>query len=406
MKFGQMPVLYSLSKEETQEWNQAFWSKHNAKFIQERKEFQKNLTADGKSITADEMSIFYKSFLDRNWIIHLTYNILWYKQNIRNLFLEIKIMEDISSSNGVLKSEDIVYTLMKVSRLESPSSSSSNQSTSATNEPINCQTLNSKTDNSSSHIQNPPDKFPVNTAFNIEVKLVKIIIKKLLQLHWNDYIHWKTLLSFGLGLWIALCITDKYYQKEESKLGNKIHFKIIEKTINKNFEEDITRKIISNSDLKCRCAHNFFKSKSLSDEYYHNKFTIEKFKNDRKNYIYDESGPIVSSKNRHVNPVEIIPYDGELHVNSDIFWELKIINSHDNQQINDNTKRNHKHFNTLGIQSNVAANIDRESWNNDCNYNDDNRKNWELNSRKVFAFYFNDDNPIESINHLKKLPVI
>ncbi|KAK0087559.1 hypothetical protein PV325_000746 [Microctonus aethiopoides] len=82
---------YRLAKEKTQEWNQEFWSKHNAKFIQERKEFQKNLTADGKSITADEMSVFYKSFLDRTWIIHLTYNISWYKQNIRNLFLEMKV---------------------------------------------------------------------------------------------------------------------------------------------------------------------------------------------------------------------------------------------------------------------------------------------------------------------------
>lgn len=159
-------------------------------------------------------------------------------------------MEDKGSSNGVLKSEDIVYTLMKVSRLESPSSSSSNQSTSATNKPINCQTLNSRIDNSSTQIQNTPNKFFVNTTFNIEGKLVKILIKKLLQLHWNDYVHWKTLLSFSLGLWIALCITDKYYQREESKLDYELHRKIIEKTINKNFEEDITSKLINNSDLK------------------------------------------------------------------------------------------------------------------------------------------------------------
>ncbi|KAK0087558.1 hypothetical protein PV325_000745 [Microctonus aethiopoides] len=307
-------------------------------------------------------------------------------------------MEDKSSSNGVLKSEDVVYTLMKVSRLESPSSSSSNQSTSATNKPINCQTLNSQIDNSSTQIQNTPNKFLVNTTFNIEGKLVKILIKKLLQLHWNDYVHWKTLLSFGLGLWIALCITDKYYQREEWKLENKLHRKIIEKTINKNFEEDITSKVINNTDLKCQCTHNYFKTKSLNDEHYHNKFTIEKFKSDKKKYIYDELRPVISSKNRHSNPVEIIPYDGELHVNSDIFWELKIIDSHDKQQINYNTKRNHKHFNKLKIQSNVVANIDRASWNNNCNYNDDNRNNndWELNSQKLFAYDWN--NPFESIN--------
>lgn len=62
-------------------------------FFQERKEFQLALKdKSGKdSVTADEMSIFYKQFLDKNWKIHLAYNISWYKQNIRILILEIRV---------------------------------------------------------------------------------------------------------------------------------------------------------------------------------------------------------------------------------------------------------------------------------------------------------------------------
>lgn len=43
------------------------------------------------SVTADEMSVFYKKFLDKNWKNHIDYNISWYKQNLKILILEIKV---------------------------------------------------------------------------------------------------------------------------------------------------------------------------------------------------------------------------------------------------------------------------------------------------------------------------
>ncbi|CAD6208326.1 GSCOCG00003332001-RA-CDS [Cotesia congregata] len=83
---------YREAREATQNWNKKFWFDHNSKFIKERKEFQKELEANGnKSITADEMSVFYKNFLDKNWKNHFNYNISWYQQNIRILFLELKV---------------------------------------------------------------------------------------------------------------------------------------------------------------------------------------------------------------------------------------------------------------------------------------------------------------------------
>ncbi|XP_015119843.1 apoptogenic protein 1, mitochondrial [Diachasma alloeum] len=80
------------AREATQEWNNKFWSEHNARFIAERKEFQSKLKAEGKeSVTADEMSVFYKKFLDSNWKNHVNYNYSWYKQNIKILFLEVRV---------------------------------------------------------------------------------------------------------------------------------------------------------------------------------------------------------------------------------------------------------------------------------------------------------------------------
>lgn len=58
--------------------------------FQERKRFQELLRAQGKTeITADDMSVFYKQFLDKNWQSHFNYNVSWYKKNIKILLYGI-----------------------------------------------------------------------------------------------------------------------------------------------------------------------------------------------------------------------------------------------------------------------------------------------------------------------------
>jgi len=50
------------------------------------------LKAQGKiTLTADDMSVFYKQFLDKNWRSHVDYNFAWYKKNIKILFLGIAV---------------------------------------------------------------------------------------------------------------------------------------------------------------------------------------------------------------------------------------------------------------------------------------------------------------------------
>ncbi|KAJ0180256.1 hypothetical protein K1T71_003660 [Dendrolimus kikuchii] len=77
---------------EVQEWNQNFWTQHNLRFFNEREEYLKKHLPEGKqNLTADEMSVFYKRFLDKNWKTHIQYNIDWYKKNITLLGLAMQV---------------------------------------------------------------------------------------------------------------------------------------------------------------------------------------------------------------------------------------------------------------------------------------------------------------------------
>ncbi|XP_047527763.1 COA8 family protein CG14806, mitochondrial [Vanessa atalanta] len=83
---------YRKLRMEVQEWNHNFWAQHNSRFFEERDLYLKNNLPEGKAnLTADEMSVFYKAFLDKNWKTHLTYNKEWYKKNLTLLSLAIQV---------------------------------------------------------------------------------------------------------------------------------------------------------------------------------------------------------------------------------------------------------------------------------------------------------------------------
>lgn len=44
-----------------------------------------------RQLTADEMSDFYKSFLNQNWESHFRYNIWWYKRNFEMVVLSFRV---------------------------------------------------------------------------------------------------------------------------------------------------------------------------------------------------------------------------------------------------------------------------------------------------------------------------
>ena len=47
--------------------------------------------ASKTSLNAEEMSEFYKDFLDRNWSAHFHYNIEWQKRNFTIVFLSVLV---------------------------------------------------------------------------------------------------------------------------------------------------------------------------------------------------------------------------------------------------------------------------------------------------------------------------
>ncbi|XP_054712541.1 COA8 family protein CBG23705, mitochondrial-like isoform X2 [Uloborus diversus] len=80
---------------EIHSWNQQYWENHNKDFEQSKKSYIDKVSKKKKlekivSLTAEEMSHFYKEFLDRNHKKHISYNWAWYRKNFYLLFLAAK----------------------------------------------------------------------------------------------------------------------------------------------------------------------------------------------------------------------------------------------------------------------------------------------------------------------------
>ncbi|XP_055683852.1 COA8 family protein CG14806, mitochondrial [Lutzomyia longipalpis] len=81
-----------LRQVEVDEYNQKFWTNHNKRFFEERDAFvAANKTHPEENLSADQMSVFYKSFLDKNWKIHFYYNVSWYIKNISLMLLACRV---------------------------------------------------------------------------------------------------------------------------------------------------------------------------------------------------------------------------------------------------------------------------------------------------------------------------
>ncbi|XP_076463776.1 COA8 family protein CBG23705, mitochondrial-like [Babylonia areolata] len=79
-------------QKETIEWNHTFWKKHNAKFFKEKEDFvEKIKQTEGKKATSEELSQFYKTFLNENRVGHLKYNRDWYRKNISLLWPAVQV---------------------------------------------------------------------------------------------------------------------------------------------------------------------------------------------------------------------------------------------------------------------------------------------------------------------------
>ncbi|XP_034670688.1 COA8 family protein CG14806, mitochondrial isoform X1 [Drosophila subobscura] len=81
-----------LMRIEVEAWNASFWSRHNKRFYEEKEDFIRlHKEAGNDDISADRMSVFYKTFLDKNRRIHLMYNLSWYMKNFDMLTLAFMV---------------------------------------------------------------------------------------------------------------------------------------------------------------------------------------------------------------------------------------------------------------------------------------------------------------------------
>ncbi|CAG9760571.1 unnamed protein product [Ceutorhynchus assimilis] len=88
---------YRNTADATQKWNQEFWQKHNTNFLREKEVYIKKHTSESKPhLNADEMSEFYRSFLNNYWQTHVAYNFEWYGKNFNLLMLSLRVyMENL-----------------------------------------------------------------------------------------------------------------------------------------------------------------------------------------------------------------------------------------------------------------------------------------------------------------------
>ncbi|XP_054730424.1 COA8 family protein CG14806, mitochondrial isoform X1 [Anastrepha obliqua] len=79
-------------QDEVEKWNHGFWSRHNERFFCEREDFvNASMSGNKTEVSADKMSEFYKSFLDKNRGTHIRYNYLWYLKNCEMLKLSFRV---------------------------------------------------------------------------------------------------------------------------------------------------------------------------------------------------------------------------------------------------------------------------------------------------------------------------
>ncbi|XP_076831495.1 cytochrome c oxidase assembly factor 8 isoform X2 [Brachyhypopomus gauderio] len=89
-------------RQETEDWNHEFWTNQNVTFSKEKEQFkQSQMKLKGwterdekgqkRTLSSEEMAVFYKHFLDKNCKKHANYNNEWYKRNFTITLLMAKV---------------------------------------------------------------------------------------------------------------------------------------------------------------------------------------------------------------------------------------------------------------------------------------------------------------------------
>uniref|UniRef100_A0A1I7WJG0 General transcription factor IIF subunit 2 n=1 Tax=Heterorhabditis bacteriophora TaxID=37862 RepID=A0A1I7WJG0_HETBA len=85
---------YREAREKLNEWNSNFWAEHNQDFeIKKAKFIEKKKSELGRidSVSAEDMSEFYRDFLNTRHTVLMTYNKEWYQRNLALIWPAIKV---------------------------------------------------------------------------------------------------------------------------------------------------------------------------------------------------------------------------------------------------------------------------------------------------------------------------
>lgn len=103
-------------RQDTEDWNHNFWTNQNLTFSKEKEAFIiSHLNAKGlsmrdekgrrRTLSSEEMAVFYKSFLDKNRIRHANYNKEWYRRNFSITLLMARVALSSIWRSSVVKQQ-------------------------------------------------------------------------------------------------------------------------------------------------------------------------------------------------------------------------------------------------------------------------------------------------------------
>ncbi|KAI1702158.1 hypothetical protein DdX_15673 [Ditylenchus destructor] len=86
-------LLYREAREDLNEWNSRFWTEHNQLFERRKREFYANRRkmSGSEEPSANDLSLFYKDFLNEQANKFSVYNNEWYRRNLRLIWPAMRV---------------------------------------------------------------------------------------------------------------------------------------------------------------------------------------------------------------------------------------------------------------------------------------------------------------------------
>lgn len=85
---------YRLAREELNQWNSDFWAEHNQLFDRQKSDFVERKQQElGRleHVSANELSEFYRDFLNDRHVAMMAYNKEWYRRNLQLIWPALKV---------------------------------------------------------------------------------------------------------------------------------------------------------------------------------------------------------------------------------------------------------------------------------------------------------------------------